>query len=122
MRHAKDGAGVPSTPATLRICDGQGERIMAASSAVVDQAFTPTGIRPGTEISLSDGTQILVALAADCHDPAVTGSVEFLLWRISGEQASLSGPVTRTEAIREFRNFIVAAAPINPGQESRMTL
>ena len=122
MRHAKDGAAVPSSPAKLRICDGKGERIMAASTAVVDQAFTPTAIRPGTEISLSDDTQLLVALAVGSQESDVVGSVEFLLSRINGEQASLSGPVTRTEAVRQFRAFILTATPSNVEQERGLAL
>jgi hypothetical protein len=75
-------------------------------------------VRPGTEISLSDGTQILVALSLGSPE-ATTGdrTGEFLLSRVSGEHASLSGPVTRAEALRQFREFMTAGVPWKVEQE-----
>lgn len=97
----------------LRVCDGEGERILDASLPVLEQAFATTvSIRRGTEISLSDGAQILVALSLGSHQAATSGkSGEFLVSIVNEEHASLSGPVTREEALRQFREFMLAGLP-----------
>jgi hypothetical protein len=94
----------------LRVCDGEGERIVDASVSVIEQAFAPAVfIRSGTEISLSDGNQVLVALSLGRPEPTTRDYAgEFLLSRVNGEHASLSGPVVREEALRQFREFISA--------------
>ncbi|HEX5575783.1 MAG TPA: hypothetical protein VFX42_07930 [Gemmatimonadales bacterium] len=94
----------------LRVCDGEGERIVDASVSVIEQAFAPTVfIRSGTEISLSDGNQVLVALSLGRPEPTASDYAgEFLLSRVNGEHASLSGPVAREETLRQFREFMAA--------------
>jgi hypothetical protein len=122
MRHTSESHPIPPGPVRLRVCDGEGERIVDASTSLMEQAFAPTVFtRPGTEISLSDGTQILVALflgRPESTTGAQTG--EFLLSRVNGEHASLSGPVTRQEALRQFCEFMIADIPGNVQQERRL--
>jgi hypothetical protein len=107
----------------LRICEGEGERIVDASFSVIEQAFSPTVfIRPGTEISLSDGAQIVVALSLGRPESTASGQTgEFLLSRVNGEHASLSGPVTREEALRHFCEFMLAGIPEKVEQERGIT-
>jgi hypothetical protein len=122
MRHTSECHSLPPRPVRLRICEGKGERIVDASVSVTEQAFAQTMFTyPGTEISLSDGTQILVALSLggpESTTGAQTG--EFLLSRVNGEHASLSGPVTRQEALRQFCEFIIAGIPGNVERERRL--
>ena len=113
MHHANESDSVPTRSVRLRISDGGGERIVEASMPLVEQAFAPTVIsRAGTEISLSDGTQILVALSLGRPEaPPSDRPGEFLLSRVNGEHASLFGPVTREEALRHFCEFMLADIP-----------
>jgi len=84
----------------LRVCDGGGERILPASIEVVEQTLAPAVvIREGTEISLADNERSLVALAVETD--------EFLLSSFSAENATLTGPVSRQEAVRRFREFLL---------------
>jgi hypothetical protein len=79
-------------------------------------------LRAGFEISLSDGTHILVALSLG--SPEYTSGVqtaEFLLSRVNGEHASLSGPVTGEEALRQFREFMLAGIPGKIEKERSVT-
>jgi hypothetical protein len=107
----------------LRVCDGEGERIVDASVSIIEQAFaSPVLLRAGFEISLSDGTHILVALSLG--SPEYTSGVqtaEFLLSRVNGEHASLSGPVTGEEALRQFREFMLAGIPGKIEKERSVT-
>ena len=111
-----------ATPVRLRICDGEGERILAAAVPVLEQVFAPRlEVRPGTEISLADADRTLVALALGRPEPGANGEAgEFLLSRVNGEHAALSGPVSRREALRLFREFISLAAS-ETTQEGRVT-
>jgi hypothetical protein len=121
MRHPSEFRPLPLGPVRLRVCDGESERIVDASASLMEQAFAPTVfIRPGSEISLSDGTQILVALSLggpESTTGAQTG--EFLISRVNGEHASLSGPVTRQEALRQFCEFMIAGTSGNVERERR---
>jgi hypothetical protein len=108
MRHTNESHPLPPRTVRLRNCDGEGERIVEASIFLLEQAFAPTVFRPGTEISLSDGTQILVALSLGRPESTTSQTDEFLLSRVTGEHASLSGPVTREAALRHFREFMLA--------------
>jgi hypothetical protein len=96
----------------LRICDGNGERIVAASPEGIEQAFAPgVVVRAGTEISLVDAERTLVALSVDISGGGAAGeAIEFLISRITGEHAALSGPVSRREALRLFRGFMLGTA------------
>ena len=113
MRHSRKPHSLPRRSVKLRVCDGEGERIIDASVSVIEQALAPTVfVRPGTEISLSDGEQILVALSLGTPESTSSGQTgEFLLSIVNGEHASLSGPVTRGEALRQFREFMLAGVP-----------
>lgn len=119
MQHTSEGSPLTPKQVRLRVCDGEGERILTASLPVLEQAFASAVIRSGTEISLSDGTRILVALALGSNDSDASGESEFLLSRIEGEHASLSGPVTRVEAVRQFHQFL-AANPMNVQRDGRV--
>jgi hypothetical protein len=111
-------------PMKLRVCDGEGERIMAASIPAVEQVFArAVSVPPGTEISLTDGEQILVALALGTPESNPgSQTAEFLLSRVNGEYATLSGPIPRGEALRRFREFVLAAVPGKAEQGRRVTL
>lgn len=110
MRTTREGPSHSPTPVRLRVCDGEGEHIVDASVSVIEQAFAPTVfLRSGTEIALSDGNQVLVALSLGGPEPTASDYAgEFLLSRVDGEHASLSGPVAREEALRQFREFMTA--------------
>jgi hypothetical protein len=96
----------------LRICDGEGERIWPASVEVVEQAFAPSvRMRMGTEISLADGERWLAAVALGAREGGTGGETErFLLTNANGDNATLSDPVGRGEALRRFREFLLARA------------
>jgi hypothetical protein len=122
MRHTSESHSLPPRPVRLRICEGEGERIVDASVSAIEQAFAQTVfIHPGTEISLSDGTQILVALCLGRPESSTSGQTsEFLLSTVNGEHASLSGPITREEALRQFREFMLAGIPGKVDRERRV--
>jgi len=102
-----------ATPMKLRVCDGGGERILAAAVHILEEVFDPgLELRPGTEISLADDERTLVALALSRSEAEVNGEAgEFLLSRVDQEHAALFGPVSRREALRLFREFISLAVP-----------
>jgi hypothetical protein len=115
---------LPATPVKLRICDGEGrERTVAASVIAVEQAFAPgVALRAGTEISLTDGQGTLVALAFGTPGADASGQVaEFLLSSFNGEHAALSGPVSRSEVLRRFRQFVLASVLEKPKRDGRVS-
>jgi hypothetical protein len=94
----------------LRICDGERERIVPASIEVVEQAFaTGVPMHPGTEITAADGERWLVALAFGSPVAGRGGEAEeFLLSGDGGENGASTGRVSRREALRRFREFVLA--------------
>lgn len=103
----------PAMPVRLRICDGDGERIVPASVTAVERVFAPgAAIRAGTEICLTAGAVSLVAVALDTRGADAEGEVvQFMLTSVSAEHASLDGPLRRSEALRQFRQFVLTAGP-----------
>jgi hypothetical protein len=88
---------------TLRICDNGRERIVPASSELVERVFAPGApIADGTEITLTEGERWLAALAVGTPG----GPDEFLLSGAAGETATVSGQAGRTDALRWFREFL----------------
>lgn len=87
----------------LRVCDNGREQIVPASRELVEQVFAPdASIADGTEITLADGDRWLAALAVG--PPGETG--EFLLSGAVGETATVSGQAARSDALRQFREFL----------------
>ena len=107
----------------LRICDGNGERIESASAAAVERIFTPgAAIRVGTEISLTGEGVSLVAVALDTREADAEGEAgQFRLLSLNPEHASLAGPLSRSEALRQFRQFILTVRPETTGQNERVS-
>ena len=107
----------------LRICDGDGERIVPASVTAVELVFDPGAAIPaGTEISLTGGEVSLVAVALETHEADTEAEVvQFMLLSISGEHASHAGPLRRSEALRQFRQFVLTALPETAGQNERVS-
>lgn len=78
---------------------------MPASLELVERTFAPiAAINDGTEITLSEGERWLVAIAIG----AAGGTDEFLLSGAGGAAAPASSRVARTEALRQFREFLLA--------------
>ena len=113
----------PVMPVRLRICDGDGERIVPASVTAVELVFEPgAAIRAGTEISVTGGEVSLVAVALETGEADTEGEVvQFMLSSISGEHACLAGPLNRSEALRQFRQFVLTALPETAGQNERVS-
>jgi hypothetical protein len=88
----------------LRICDGRRERTVPASLELVEEAFTPAEISEGYEVALAEGDRWIAALAVS---RLATGDPEFLL-RGDGFETSAAGRVSRSEALRQFREFVLA--------------
>jgi hypothetical protein len=87
----------------LRLCDNGRERIVPASSELVERVFAPGApIADGTEITLTEGERWLAALAVGTPG----GPDEFLLSGAAGETATVSGQAGRTDALRWFREFL----------------
>ena len=107
----------------LRICDGIGERIEPASVTAVERVFAPgSAIRAGTEISLTVEGVSLVAVALDTREADAEGEAgQFRLLRVNREHASLAGPVSRSEALRQFRQWVLTVLPETPGQNERVS-
>jgi hypothetical protein len=91
----------------LRICDAGRERFVPASLEVVEQAFAPSAsLNDGTEITLAEGQRWLAAIVV-----GIAGSAdEFLVSAAAGEDAPVSGRAARSEALRQFREFLLANA------------
>ena len=108
----------------LRICDGVVERVVPASSEVVDQAFVPGAPwGAGTEVSLAVGQRSLVAVALGAREPGGDGdSEEFLLTSADGDAATVCGPVERREALRRFQHFFQAAGGAEPEPDKGLSL
>jgi hypothetical protein len=102
----------------LRVCDGNGERILPASVTAVERVFAPgVAIPAGTEISLTAGGVSLVAVALETREADVEReSAPFRLLSVNREHASLGGPVSRIEALRQFREFVLTT-----GQNERVS-
>jgi hypothetical protein len=113
----------PAMPVRLRICDGDGERIVPASVTAVERVFDPgAAIRAGTEICLTAGAVSLVAVALDTRGADAEGEVvQFMLTSVSAEHASLAGPLRRSEALRQFRQFVLTAGPETAGPNERVS-
>ena len=107
----------------LRICDGDGERILPASVTAVERLFARgAAIRAGTEISVTSGEVSLVAVAFDTREADAQGEVvQFMLSSVSAEHASLAGPLRRSEVLRLFRQFILTAMPETAGPNERVS-
>jgi hypothetical protein len=91
----------------LRICDAGRERIVPASLELVERTFAPgASINDGTEITLAEGERWLAAIAIG--SPAAVD--EFLLSGAVGDTAPVSSRVRRSEALRHFREFLLASA------------
>jgi hypothetical protein len=89
----------------LRICDGQRERTAPASLELVEEAFTPVEISDGYEVALADGDRWLAAVAVNSRPD---GDPEFLLTGAGSHGAPAGGRVSRSEALRQFRDFVLA--------------
>lgn len=113
----------PAMAVRLRICDGDGERIVPASVTAVERVFAPgAAIRAGTEISVTGGEVSLVAVAFDTREADAEGEVvQFMLSSVSAEQASLAGPLRRSEVLRQFRQFVLTAVPETAGPTQRVS-
>jgi hypothetical protein len=91
----------------LRVCDAGRERIVPTSVDLVERTFAPSAvIKDGTEITLTEGERWLAAIVIGAADAAD----EFLLSGAVGEAAPVSSRVTRSEALRQFREFVLASA------------
>jgi hypothetical protein len=90
----------------LRICDGERERTAPASLDLVEEAFTLLPIGDGYEIAVADGERWIAAIAVQ-NRPAE--EVEFLLSGVDGDATPPSGRVSRSEALKRFRDFIQVA-------------
>src|SRR5213080_2060631 len=94
-------------PMKLRICDAGRERIVPASLELLERTFAPgASINDGTEITLAEGERWPAAIAIG----AAGAADEFLLSGAAGEAAPVSTRVTRNEALRRFRVFVLASA------------
>jgi hypothetical protein len=89
----------------LRICDGQRERTAPASLELVEEAFTPPEISDGYEVALADGDRWIAAVAVTSRP---SGDAEFLLTGADGHGSPAGGRVSRSEALRQFRDFVLA--------------
>lgn len=87
----------------LRICDGERERTGPASLELVEEAFAQHPIGEGHEIALADGARWLAAVAV-LKRPG--GEVEFVVSGETGDGASISGRISRSEAVQRFREFL----------------
>ena len=87
----------------LRVCDGERERTAPASLELVEEAFTLLPIRDGYEIAVADGERWIAAIAVQ-NQPAE--EVEFLVSGVTGDSTPPSGRVSRSEALRRFRDFV----------------
>ena len=107
----------------LRICDGNGERILPASVTALERVFAPgVPITAGTEISLTAEGVSLVAVALDSHEADAKGEAgQFRLMIVNPEHASLAGPLSRSEALRQFRQFVLTVLPETMGQNERVS-
>jgi len=98
----------------LRICDGERERITSASIELIEEAFAPVAPIPqGLEIALADGERWIaaIAIATRCEEE---GEPEFLLSGVTGQAPPPSGRVSRSEALRQFREFALEGAGVRP--------
>jgi hypothetical protein len=76
----------------LRVCDAGRERIVPTSVDLVERTFAPSAvINDGTEITLTEGERWLAAIVIGAAD-------------------AVSSRVTRSEALRQFREFVLASA------------
>lgn len=118
-----DESDQPVMPVRLRVCDGDGERIVPASVAAVELVFDPgAAIHAGTEISVTAGEVSLVAIALETREGDTEGEVvQFMLLSISGDHASHVGPLRRSEALRQFCQFVLTARPETAGQNERVS-
>jgi 1-deoxy-D-xylulose 5-phosphate reductoisomerase len=107
----------------LRICDGDGERIVPASVAAVERIFAPgAAIRAGTEISVTGEGVSLVAVALGTRETdAEAEAGQFRLLSVDREHAFLAGPLSRNEALRQLRQFVLTASPETTGENERVS-
>jgi hypothetical protein len=70
----------------------------------VREAFTPAEISDGYEVALADGERWIAAVAVDSGR---SGDPEFLLTGDRGRSPA-GGRVSRSEALRQFQDFVLA--------------
>ncbi|HEX7337568.1 MAG TPA: hypothetical protein VF252_10210 [Gemmatimonadales bacterium] len=87
----------------LRICDGERERTAPASLELVQEAFAQHPVGEGHEIALADGARWLAAVAV-LKQPG--GEVEYVVSGETGNEAPISGRLSRSEAVQRFREFL----------------
>jgi hypothetical protein len=86
----------------LRICDGEFERILPATTALLEEAFGPAGARaPGTEITLAAGGRWLSATVL-----ALTEHAVYLMAGGPGLGVIAMGRTPWEDARRQFRAFL----------------
>ena len=91
----------------LRICDGERERTTPATIELVEEAFAPgVPVREGSEIAVADGDRWIAAIAVGSGISA-DGESDFLLSGMTSEADPPSGRVSRPEALRRFREFVL---------------
>jgi hypothetical protein len=86
----------------LRICDGEFERIVAATAALIDEAFALAGRTPGTEITLAADGRWLSATALPLTDQAV-----YLMAGGPGLGVISMGRTAWNDARGQFHAFLV---------------
>jgi hypothetical protein len=95
----------------LRICDGTGERILAASPELVEGFFAPDGAAvPGTEITLAIDGRWLSATVLPLTDRAV-----YLMSGGAGVGVIAVGPTKWNDARQQFREFLTKEAARGAG-------
>jgi hypothetical protein len=98
-------AAVDPEDMRFRICVAGREHIVPASLELVERTFAPgVPINDGTEITLADGERWLAAIAVGAADAAD----EFLVSGAADEVAPASIRAARSEALRRFREFLLA--------------
>ena len=89
----------------LRVCNGEFERILPATSELLDEAFSPaTAAAPGTEITLSNETLWLSATVL-----ALTEAGVYLMSGGRGMGVIVMGRTGWDAARREFHKFLAKA-------------
>jgi len=90
----------------LRICDGAGERILAATHELLEEIFAPDGATaPGTEITLAAGGHWLSATVLGLNDRAV-----YLMSGGAGVGVIALGHTKWNDARQQFRDFLTKEA------------
>lgn len=85
----------------LRICDGEFERILPATAALIDEAFGPMNRLPGTEITLAAEGRWLSATVLPLTDHGV-----YLMAGGPGLGVISMGRTPWLDARRQFEAFL----------------